>query len=135
MAHPCPACTAAHCAVILLNYRNAPDTIACLRALAAMPVQPGKIIVVDNSSPDDSVERIMAAWQTINEPVLLRERPPHASLLPTGATHILLARSTNDGFSAGNNAAIRLALQDSGCKAVWLLNNDTEPEPNALNAL
>ncbi|MDY0260219.1 MAG: glycosyltransferase family 2 protein [Desulfovibrio sp.] len=135
MPHPCPACTAAHCAVILLNYRNAPDTIACLRALAAMPVQPGKIIVIDNSSPDDSVKRIMAAWQTSTEPVLLREEPAHAPLLPTSATRILLARSTNDGFSAGNNAAIRLALQDSECKAVWLLNNDTDPEPDALNAL
>lgn len=135
MAHPCPACTAAHCAVILLNYRNAPDTIACLRALAVMPVQPGKIIVVDNSSPDDSVKRIMAAWQTLATPVLLQEKLTHASLLPTDATYILLARSANDGFSAGNNAGIRLALQDSTCEAVWLLNNDAEPDPDALKKL
>ena len=128
-------CSAAQCAVILLNYRNTPDTITCLHSLAAMPVQPGLVIVVDNSSCDDSVERIMAAWQTIAAPMLLREESSHAPLLPTGATRILLARSANDGFSGGNNAGIRLALQDRACQAVWLLNNDTEPEPNALNTL
>ncbi|MDD4701143.1 MAG: glycosyltransferase family 2 protein [Desulfovibrio sp.] len=128
-------CTAEHCAVILLNHRNAPDTVACLRALAAMSPQPGMIIVVDNNSSDDSVERIMREWSAFTSPLLVRQEKGCIPVAPAGVRHILLSRSVNDGFSAGNNAGIRLALQDKGCKAVWLLNNDTAPEPEALNAL
>lgn len=128
-------CTAEHCAVILLNHRNAPDTVACLRALAAMSPQPGMIIVVDNNSSDDSVERIMREWSAFTSPLLVRQEKGCIPVAPAGVRHILLSRSVNDGFSAGNNAGIRLALQDKGCKAVWLLNNDTEPMPDALGKL
>jgi GT2 family glycosyltransferase len=40
----------------------------------------------------------------------------------------------NGGWAAGNNAGIRFALS-CGCDAVWLLNNDTEVEPDALTWL
>ena len=120
-------------AVILLNYRNAPDTLACLRALAAMPVQPRRIMVVDNNSADGSLERILEGWSAFAAPVLLREN--EAAPPPPGGRHIALALTVNGGFSAGNNAGLRLALRDQDCAAVWLLNNDTEPEPGALEAL
>lgn len=125
---------ATHCAVIVVNYGAAADTVACLRALAAMPVQPGLVIVVDNHSPDDSAARILRQWGTFAAPLLLRETDA-AAPLPPGARHLLLARAHNDGFSAGNNAGIRIALRDTGCRAVWLLNNDALPRPDALDAL
>lgn len=129
------ACSVAQCAVILLNYGNAPDTVACLRALADMPAGPGRVIVVDNHSPDDSVARIMRQWGAFASPALVREADIDEAFPAPGARHLLLARSVNDGFSAGNNAGIRLALRDEGCRAVWLLNTDTLPEPGALAAL
>jgi GT2 family glycosyltransferase len=129
------SCFVDNCAVILLNYSNAPDTIACLRAIADMSVQPRLIVVVDNHSRDNSVERIMETWDTFSSPLLLRQEKDHSLLLPPGAKHVLVSRVANDGFSAGNNVGIRLALQDKGCKAVWLLNNDTEPTPDALEKL
>jgi GT2 family glycosyltransferase len=122
-------------AVIILNYRNAPDTLVCLRALAAMPLQAQRIIVVDNYSTDDSLERILEGWSIFASPVLLRGKKDVPPLLPPDARHIVLALPTNGGFSAGNNAGIRLALQSPDCMAVWLLNSDTEPEPDALDAL
>ncbi len=127
--------SAVRVALIILNYQNAPDTLACLRAIHAMPVQPQLILVADNNSGDGSLERITEGWSAFASPVLLREEGGCIPPLPPEARHIVLARSANDGFSAGNNAAIRLALQDENCCAVWLLNNDTEPEPGALDAL
>ena len=118
-------------AVILLNYRNAPDTLTCLHALAGMPVQPRRIIVVDNNSADGSIERILEDWSTFASPILLRKQED----LPPDAQHIALVLPANDGFASGNNAGIRLALQDPDCAAVWLLNNDAEPEPDALEKL
>lgn len=134
MLMPAP-CSAAQCAVIVLNYGNAPDTVACLRALADMSARPGQVIVVDNHSPDDSVARIMRQWGAFAAPVLVREADIDKGFPAPGARHLLIARSVNDGFSAGNNAGIRLALRNRECRAVWLLNNDTLPEPDALKAL
>lgn len=129
------ALTAEQVCVILLNYSNAPDTIACLRAIAAMSPQPGLLIVVDNHSHDDSVDRILKEWRSFASPVLLRQKGNCVPASPPNVRHLFLLRTANDGFSAGNNSGIRLALQNKDCKAVWLLNNDTTPEPEALNAL
>ncbi|MDR2819325.1 MAG: glycosyltransferase family 2 protein [Desulfovibrio sp.] len=119
---------------ILLNYQNGPDTIACLHAIQAMPNKPRRIIVVDNNSPDDSIKQIMAGWGTSPFPVLLsEEKAPEQKT--SAVPHIVLALSANNGFSAGNNAGTRLALHDPACRAVWILNNDTEPASDALDRL
>jgi GT2 family glycosyltransferase len=70
------------------------------------------LIVVDNGSTDDSVSRIRAAFPGI----------------------LLLESRNNIGFAGGNNIGIRQALAD-GADYVWLLNNDTKPDPHALAEL
>lgn len=44
--------------IILLNWKNAVDTIDCLKSLKKITDIENKIIVCDNHSPDDSLERI-----------------------------------------------------------------------------
>jgi GT2 family glycosyltransferase len=44
---------------------------------------------------------------------------------------LLLENSTNLGFAGGNNVGIRHSLR-KGAEFLWLLNNDTEPAPDAL---
>jgi hypothetical protein len=61
------------------------------------------VVVVDNHSTDDSVERIRAAF---------------------GDTVVIIEMPTNRGFAGGMNAGIRYALQQ-GAQSVLLLNNDT----------
>lgn len=120
-------------AVILLNYKGSQDTVACLRSLYALTSPPGAVIVVDNASPDDSVQRIMAAWQQWATPRLLRTDTAEKDAGPADA--LLLQLGSNDGFASGNNAGIRLAQSLTSCTAYWILNNDTEPDPHALEAL
>lgn len=127
--------SAKDCAVILLNYCNPYDTVNCLRALAAMPEQPRQVIVVDNNSFDDSVALIMRELEAFACHSLVREKDICKLHAPTGTRHILVTRAVNDGFSAGNNVGIKLALRDQMCQAVWLLNTDTLPKPEALSAL
>jgi len=127
---------AGECAVILLNYKGATDTLACLEALERLEAAPRRIIVVDNGSGLEEVALLRDGWTALNirnaipVPALIRRDDP----LPD-ARHILLALEENGGFSSGNNAGLRLALQDDGCRAFWILNNDTEPAPDALDAL
>lgn len=127
---------AGQCAVILLNYKGAADTLACLEALERLEAAPRRIIVVDNGSGEGEFARLKDGWTALAQrhgqpaPALTREGGP----LPE-VSHVLLALKENGGFSSGNNAGLRLAMQDERCRAFWLLNNDTEPAPDALDAL
>lgn len=103
---------AAKAYVILVNWNGWADTLACLDSLDRLTYSETTVLVVDNGSGDDSVARIRAAR-------------PDVRLLESGA---------NLGFAGGNNIAIRAAL-DEGADYVWLLNNDTVVEPDALTAL
>ena len=78
-------------AVVILNWNNDPDTIATVRGIRAWQSLAPEIWVVDNGSEDDSVER-------------LRQECPGIRLLQSGH---------NLGFAAGNNLAIRQALDEA----------------------
>jgi GT2 family glycosyltransferase len=101
-----------HVTCILLNWNGWRDTVECLKALKECRYQNLTIIVVDNGSNNDSVARIRAAHPDV----------------------LLLESKKNLGFAGGNNIGIRYALTQ-GTEYVWLLNNDTEPAPDALSAL
>lgn len=97
---------------VLLNWNGWRDTVTCLAALARMNYPNLSIVVVDNGSTNGSVARIRAAY-------------PDIPLVETGK---------NLGFAGGVNAGIRTMLQRH-VDFVWLLNNDTEPRPDALAEL
>jgi GT2 family glycosyltransferase len=94
---------------VVLNWNGCRDTIRCLDALTCITYPDLHVIVVDNGSTDDSVKEIRSSY-------------PKLCLLETGQ---------NLGFAAGNNPGIRHALKQNA-DFIWLLNNDTEPEPDAL---
>ena len=97
---------------VVLNWNGWRDTIPCIESLAAQDYPALHVLVVDNASTDDSVERIRAAF-------------PSTELLQSDA---------NRGFAAGCNLGIRLALE-RGAAFVWLLNNDTVAPPDTLTKL
>lgn len=110
--------------VILVNYAAPEETIRCLKSLKSLAYPENtslQIVVVDNASPDQSVEMLQR---------YLSENVSDEKVQ-------LIASSVNGGFSAGNNLGIQWALETYKDKLshVWLLNNDTEPEPTALNEL
>ncbi|MEM1953506.1 glycosyltransferase family 2 protein [Meiothermus cerbereus] len=98
--------------VLVLNWNGWQDTVKCIESLKSLTYPNYEIVVLDNASTNDSVARI-------------REVHPDVTLMETGA---------NLGFSGGNNVGIRYALE-KGAKYVWLLNNDTKVDPQALSFL
>lgn len=107
--------------VVIVNYRCAALTIACLDSLEAevRSVAGLRIAVVDNASDDGSVEAIGAA--------IAARRWDWATLLPS---------PVNGGFAAGNNLAVRRALSGPAPPDLfWLLNPDTRVQPGAASAL
>lgn len=101
--------------VILVNWNGKADTLACVSSLLNSTYPIEQIVVVDNGSTDGSV----ACFQTA-----FRSNPAIK----------LLALGSNTGFTGGNNAGLRY-LAEQGCEAFWLLNNDTEVEPDTCGRL
>ncbi len=115
--------------VIILNYNNPTDTIACIESVLASTIIPQWIFVVDNASTDDSIGRLSAWADTAKIPFLLNPKTP-----PQNSQIVFIESTQNNGYAAGNNLGIQLAMQ-WGVDAVWILNNDTEVEKEALGAM
>jgi GT2 family glycosyltransferase len=94
---------------VVLNYNGWRDTLECLASLDTLTYANHQVVVVDNASPDGSEAE-------------LRQARPDVTLLQSGA---------NLGYAGGNNVGIRYALA-GGADHVWILNNDTLVEPDAL---
>ena len=109
MAQKCPLVS-----IIILNWNNPTDTLACLRTVVALeyPADRLDVIVVDNGSTNDSVARIRAEF-------------PDVKIIETGV---------NLGYAGGNNVGMRYAL-DIGCDYIWLLNDDILVAPDSLSIL
>lgn len=110
--------------VAIVNYRTPELTIACLRSLApeVERTRSTRVVVADNASGDESVERIARAIEA-------EGWSEWASLLPL---------ERNGGFAFGNNAVIAPALRGDRASRpdhVLLLNSDTRVQDGALGAL
>lgn len=98
--------------VSILNFDRADETIACLRSVERLESGAPEVLVVDNGSNDNSAGRIREAFPGVE----------------------VLALQRNLGFGGGHNRALEMALE-RGYDYVWLLNNDAQPDPQALTAL
>ncbi|MBT9168832.1 MAG: N-acetylglucosaminyl-diphospho-decaprenol L-rhamnosyltransferase [Syntrophomonadaceae bacterium] len=149
-------------AIIVLNWNGWRDTIECLESLRRITYPDYQIIVVDNGSTDDSVERIKAWTEGRQEPVTPEpshflyclSQPPSPKPIPyvcwtqeeaesgdnshihTSLPHplVFIRINTNLGFSAGNNVGIRYAVKKK-FSYLLVLNNDTVVMPDFLDKL
>lgn len=133
--------------IIILNWNGAADTIACLKSLIKSKGPETNIIISDNHSTDGSyriikefiIESIcnqQSGWHGFHFSEINRDNPPPELVLETGKRFIGMVRTDkNLGFAGGMNIGIRIALRDSAMKYIWLLNNDTVVDNNALLAL
>ena len=100
---------------ILVNFKNAEKTVACLHALEKNTVQPDCVYVIDNASTKESQE----FFESFSFAFKVR----------------WIWNKENRGFAAGCNQGIRASLKEYPNSYVWLLNNDTEPTPTALEKI
>lgn len=98
--------------IIILNWNGWQDTVECIESCRKLTYTNFHILLVDNGSTDGSE-------------AILREQFPGIDIIQTGG---------NLGFAGGNNVGIKYALEREA-EYIWLLNNDTVVDGNALTAL
>lgn len=104
-------------AVVVLHYGAPEPTIRCAQSVLrastfSQDICSTNIYIVDNGFQEQPLE--------VTEPILSSVK--------------LLQTDQNIGFAAGMNIGIRAALSHQ-CDYLWLLNNDTEVDESALQAL
>ena len=123
-------------AIIILNWQGWQDTIICLTSLKKLIFSPTSIIVCDNDSHNDSFACILkwARQHYSCADIAVFEKPTQASDT-LAFPFVLIQTGKNLGFAGGNNVGIRYALNCKTFDCLWLLNNDTSVDKNALFAL
>lgn len=146
--------------VIVLNWNGWKDTIECLESLQRLAYSKFRMVVVDNGSDDESTERIEdwargrqltssphVIYQRANKPLSIvsyskaeaeaggtEEMESSLSGIPSNQALVLVRTGTNLGFAGGCNVGIRYAMKREA-DYMWLLNNDTIVDPEALSAM
>ncbi|SFD55525.1 glycosyltransferase family 2 protein [Spirosoma endophyticum] len=143
--------------IIILNYCGAFDTISCLESVFKISYLNYHIILIDNCSPDNSID-IIQNWATgkaiieehnqlldtlakpfAQKPIqyhLFNEDDPELlNKLSIQWDLTIIKAKSNRGFSAGNNLGLSYAKAQGDAEYYWLLNNDTLVTANSLNEL
>ncbi|ADZ08977.1 glycosyl transferase family 2 [Methanobacterium lacus] len=136
-------------AIVILNWNGWKDTIECLESVFQINYRNYTVVLVDNNSTDDSVQKIVEYAQgkinvesdffdysSLNKPIDYQilnkngnvDKNPNKQLT-------LIINHKNDGFAEGNNIGMKYALENLESKYVLLLNNDTVVDKYFLDSL
>lgn len=144
--------------IIVLNWNNWQDTVECIESLYKISYPNYDVIVIDNGSKNDSVQRIkdyclgkievksrFFEYDRGNKPIEVfevSEEDAEKRLFDSqfyesyrGNKLILIKNKKNYGFAKGNNIGIKFALEVLKPEYVLLLNNDTVVSKSFLNEL
>ncbi len=92
--------------IVLLNYKNYNDTIECIKSIENQNYSNYCIIVVDNNSQNESVNKIKTSCKDMNNIYIIENKE-------------------NLGFAKGNNIGIKFAKENLKSDFVFVLNTDT----------
>lgn len=123
--------------IILVNWNGWQDTIECLESLLLLKYPDFRIVVCDNGSSDDSLQKIKnwADRHEVSYAGYQRAEAEAGGLPAADPLLTLISNNENLGFAGGNNVGLRYAMARGDSEYCWLLNNDTAVEPDALNHL
>lgn len=144
-----------HVYIVLLNWNGWSDTVECLESVFKLNYPRFTVIVCDNNSSDNSIQKI-EEWACGNLPASCKNSDLASLVYPAipkplpfisvssldalnqeeaPAQLILIQTGANLGFAGGNNVGMRYALSHGNCDYVWLLNNDTVVDRQALSEM
>lgn len=146
-------------AIVIVNYNGWRDTVECLESVFRLTSPVSSVIVCDNGSSDDSIEQLVTwaenrgvvsqgttglvgdDFSSLPAPRMIpfkrytRREAEAGGDVGSDASLVLIECGGNLGFAGGNNVGLRYLLARGEFSSVWLLNNDTVVQPDALDHL
>lgn len=138
--------------IVILNYKTWEDTLECLESIYRLNYDNYKVIVVDNDSPNESVNKIqdwaegeyslkvenrffLFSKEEVKKTIRYQILSEADSTGYEGYDLTLIKANQNNGYSAGNNIGLRFGMKHSKEAFFWILNNDVVVEPESLGQL
>jgi GT2 family glycosyltransferase len=131
------------CYILVVNYKRWEEALECIRSVFVSDYSGFKVILTDNHSDNQSLEKIRQelldnpeAIAGTNRPLetLLVSRQEFAAVPPSQLPDLTLVQNdTNAGFAAGNNIALRSVMNEDAY--IWLLNPDMTVAADTLTQM
>ncbi|MDO5852375.1 MAG: glycosyltransferase family 2 protein [Methanobacteriaceae archaeon] len=140
--------------IILLNWNGYEDTIEALESLYQINYPNYNVILVDNNSTNDSINKILDycngntiiksdffTYNKNNKPInvtcikedeINNETYINHTSFPKSKNLLLIENNENYGFAKGNNIGIKYTIEHDNPEYILLLNNDTVVDPDFL---
>lgn len=131
--------------VAIVAYGRPQEVVTCLSALARSSFAAFEVVIAENAGPaayealcaalaEHLPDAVEFAQESIADarragPRALRSR---AFALAAGQRVLVIEAADNLGYGGGVNLALAAIADRPGWRGVWILNPDTEPEPEAL---
>lgn len=138
--------------IIVLNYNSWKDSIECLESLFKLDYLNYQVLLIDNNSTDNSVQRLNE-WSkgelvsdlctnnllaNLSEPAIKKPIKFYTDFEtdPGDKNSVFFINSSiNLGYAGGNNLGIRHGLKRGDSDYFWILNNDTVVPEDCLQEL
>lgn len=145
--------------IIVLNWNGWKDTIECLESLYQIEYPNFNVIIIDNDSKDNSIDKIknycegkykiksdFFKYNSDNKPIEifeyteeelknLKNIPKDFFNLNSNEKITIIKNSKNYGFAEGNNIGIKFVLNSLYSNYILLLNNDTVVDKDFLEEM
>lgn len=134
--------------IITLNWNGWEDTIECLESIFQNNYHNYNVIVIDNNSNDESIDKIKEycsgklkvqskffKYDNQNKPIKILENLDKDNSSSSSERLILIKNNENVGFAEGNNIGINFALNNLNPDYILLLNNDTVVDKEFLDEM
>lgn len=108
-------------ACVIVTYNRKHLLRRCLEAVASQSVRPSCVYILDNASNDGTLESIkgMGCFNTIKNGILYK----------------YIQNPENEGGAGGFYRGMKYAIGDGSYDALWIMDDDGEPEMNCLGNL
>lgn len=108
-------------ACIVVTYNRYNVLKRCLYAIHTQSYKPCSVYIVDNASTDGTCDKVKE-WNLFNT-------------TKDGIVYKYILNERNEGGAGGFNKGMKTAMEDSDYDALWVMDDDGEPEMNCLENL
>ena len=128
--------------ISIVGFKNCCDVVNCLGSLSKSTHREFVLSICENGGPAAYSALVTSLIQVAEPaPCPTSAVAPHVTdvaefvLRPHGQRIHVFSAASNSGFAGGVNATLSAFADDESWSAVWLLNPDTMPHEDALQAL
>lgn len=120
--------------VLMPAYNESATIVASVQAMTAMRYPDFEVVVIDDGSKDDTVERLVEAFDLVDVPLVVGDEVPTASRVERtlvsrkGSHNLVLVCKTNGGKADALNVGINVARKELVC----MVDADSLLDPDSL---